>query len=292
MADKVAKLKREFDMESVIATPSCVPVFEQFLKKEQCEENLYFLLAVNKFKGEEPAAQEIFNTFIEPSKATSPVILSAKLVHDIKERLNSKQLDTSMFNSAAESIRETMRTESFARFKRSKEWQTFLKAQKPDFFAQISFVPNELIIRREDLTRNQHTIRDLQIAGYLLQDYSHWKPIYSQPTCNIYLSHEIGIAADARKYAGHMLSIKMVFLVDASTYDIIDANHSKHIAKNFGNHNFRQLEYKPSDPDNGLLATTIVQFNCNLGRFFTVRCFVKVDKNFNVVINVLFMFVL
>lgn len=180
-----------------------------------------------------------------------------------------------LFDKAYKAILLSLKSNSFSRFKRSIDWEKFVKQQKPDFLKQIMFVTDELILDVDDFSRNHHTIRDIEIMAYVFQDYSHWKLLHGDKTFNLFISDTINLTPEYRKKHGNLMCMKMVFDLEAKPADVIDVWHSKKQLSNYGMFNFRGVDYKSADPSKGLFATSVTQINHNLGPFLKTRSFLE-----------------
>eukprot|EP00475_Leptophrys_vorax_P033041 TRINITY_DN5163_c0_g1_i1.p1 TRINITY_DN5163_c0_g1~~TRINITY_DN5163_c0_g1_i1.p1 ORF type:complete len:471 (-),score=82.41 TRINITY_DN5163_c0_g1_i1:131-1543(-) len=117
------------DVRSILDNPSILPIFEKFMIQEFAVENVYFLKSVDKFKGtadsmtqEEllSSAQTVCARFCDENSELC-INLSSRVRTDVLSRVQTGNLDGTVFNAAEREIMLLIAQDSLGRFMRSQD---------------------------------------------------------------------------------------------------------------------------------------------------------------------------
>jgi len=126
-----SKYDTNFDkIDKILEHPKALVYFQQFLKSEFSIENLLFYNAVQLFKKSEPEtlhihALYIYECFIKQD-AINELNISAVLRKSTYDNIYNKKVDITVFDDVIKAVKRQMETDSFVRFRRSKNYQQLL----------------------------------------------------------------------------------------------------------------------------------------------------------------------
>lgn len=139
-----ANFLSELEFENIFSHPVTFAMFQEFVKAEYNEENLNFYFAVQNYHTQgakmphkyQPLAWEIFDVYIDKN-ASTPINLPASVVTEIMQDMQQGKFAAHMFDVAMANVLNSLKTESFVRFKVSDTFYKFVMQSSTALLVEV-----------------------------------------------------------------------------------------------------------------------------------------------------------
>jgi hypothetical protein len=249
--NKVNYKHYEFDFTNVLVDDKCHYLLYQHCRNEMNSEMIEFIdtyhyYANNPNHQTMQQAIEIRNEFVALG-SRKEINIPATVRKETLERVEKGDYQTA-FDLAYISVLQSLKDDVFSRFKRTKKWIQYVESCSDKYLRTIATHISDIhqiIITCDDLTRKIICKKDLDFALHLMQDYYHWKPLYTNIKKNVkaFFTKKNFMDDQATEQFGYMIPYKVSCWLNCSARFAVETLNTKRFFQKVYMHDIELLEY-------------------------------------------------